>query len=142
MLLDKELELSNSQAVTASAKSTNTIYLGPNSFGGNANGSEREIPLVVDIEESATAAGAATVVFTVRSSENADMSSPVEHYSTPAIGKADLVAGQVPAALKGLAIPIDAGPYVDVYFTVATGPLTAGKFTIRGGAGRGRNIGY
>ena len=43
-----------------------------------------------------------------------------------AIGKADLTAGKQAAVLK---LPSNLRRYIRVYYTVGTGPLTAGKFS-------------
>lgn len=137
MLLDKELRLSNAQAVTASAKSTNTIDLGANSWAGNSNGARPSIGLLLEVDESAAAAGAATVTFQVRSSANADMTGAVVHAQSRAVPIANLTAGaEVPFKPD---IPEDANRYVDIYYEVGTGPLTAGKFSAVGIADRQTN---
>ncbi len=141
MILDKEMELSNAQAVTVSAKSTNNIDLGPGIFAGHSNGADPGDPmgLLITVDETVAAAGAATVTFQVRSSDASDMSGAVIHSQSAPIGKAALTAGAVVPFLPY--IPMDAKRYVDVYYSIGTGPLTAGKFSIRGVAGRELNVG-
>ncbi len=141
MIADKQLQLSNAQAVTASAASTNQIDLGPVNVAGFSTG-RQVVPLMATIDTTFTAGGAATLSIGVRSSANANMSSPTVHSTSPAIPVASLSAG---ADLKKLGvlldIPENSGRYVDVYYTVATGPMTAGAITVTGVAARPSNVG-
>jgi len=129
MMTDALLQLSSAQAVTATAVSTNTIDLGV----ARDLGPGRSLFAVWTVDETATAAGAATVTFQVITSAAANLGSPTVVAQTDAIGKAELTAGR-----KGFAQRIDpailaAQPngqrYLGVQYTVATGPLTAGKFS-------------
>lgn len=129
MITDALLQLSNAQAVTASAVSTNTIDLGVARDVGNGE------PLEVDItvDTTVTAAGAATVNFQVISSAAAALTSPNVIAQTDAIGKAELPAGRQPIRIRIsphvlASLPIGQR-YLGVQYTVATGPLTAGAFT-------------
>ena len=120
MIIDKLLQVSDAQAVTASAASTDVIDFGqanPNS-GINHNTS-----LAITVDETATAAGAATVTFSVQ--DSADNSSFADVAVTAATGKAALPAG----AQVLIPMPVVHRRYVRAYYTVATGPLTAGKFS-------------
>ena len=120
MIIDKLLQVSDAQAVTASAASTDVIDFGqanPNS-GINQNTS-----LAITVDETATAAGAATVTFSVQ--DSADNSSFADVAVTAATGKAALPAG----AQVLIPMPVVHRRYVRAYYTVATGPLTAGKFS-------------
>jgi hypothetical protein len=120
MIIDKLLQVSDAQAVTASAASTDVIDFGqanPNS-GINKNTS-----LAITVDETATAAGAATVTFSVQ--DSADNSSFADVAVTAATGKAALPAG----AQVLIQMPVVHRRYVRAYYTVATGPLTAGKFS-------------
>jgi hypothetical protein len=120
MIIDKFLQVSNEQAVTATAASTDVIDFGqvnPNS------GMSDHLTVAITVDEAVTASGSATVVFSVQ--DSADNSTFVDLAATPAIGKAVLVAGYqllVP-------MPFSHRRYVRVNYTVATGPLTAGKFS-------------
>jgi hypothetical protein len=118
------------QAVTVTAISTNVIDLRQSSSPALADEgiSGPELWLVIQVTVAATAAGAATVVFSVESDSTADLAtSATTHFTTAAIGKATLVAGyfavqtQLPSALTY-------ERYLGVRYTVATGPLTAGNF--------------
>jgi len=134
MILDEENLFSDKQAVTVTAGSTNVVDLGVKRDIGKGT----PIPLLIQCTEDAAADGAATVKFSVRISDNSDMSNSKTVIETGAIPKADLVAGyQVPISY----IPLGTeGRHVDVYYTVATGPLTAGKFTAGITAGNQTNV--
>lgn len=129
MLRDRENMFSDAQAITVSAASTNKLNLGKAGPAGNSNGApySQMQEILFTCDESFTADGAGTLTIAVRSSKNADMSSSTTHDQSAAIPKASLVAGKkVPFQPK---IPQDAGQYVDLYYTVGTGPMTAGKIS-------------
>ena len=133
MYIDKLLQVSNEQAVTATAASTDVIDFGqvnPNS-GLNDN-----VVMAITVDEAATAAGAATVTFSVQ--DSADNSTFVDVYATTAIGKATLVAGYQIL----IPMPYKHRRYVRVNYTVATGPLTAGKFSAQVVTGVQQNVAY
>lgn len=126
MLTDANLTLSASQAVTASAVSANTIDLGVN----RDIGAGEELNIYVNIEQTVTAAGAATVNFQVIVSDTPNLASPVILGQTDAIPKANLVQG------NQLTIPVPRSfinklgkRYFGLQYTVGTGPLTAGIFS-------------
>ena len=129
MLLDNNLKLSDEQAVTSTAVSENTLDLSQSR--DIAPG--RPLYGVFTVTESAAAAGAATVTFEIISSAAADLSSPTVLSSSGPIGKADLAASRTPIAVPlapHVLASLDTGQrYLGFRFTVATGPLTAGKFT-------------
>jgi hypothetical protein len=125
MILDERTEFADALAVTASAIS-DVIDLGATPTLRNLGGGE-SLYLVVGVDTSATAAGAATVTFSLESDSTADLAtSATVHYTSAAIGKATLVAGYT-----AVVVELPSGQYeryLGVRFTVATGPLTAGKF--------------
>lgn len=137
MILDKQTELSNAQAITASAASSNQLDLGPNGPFGSSGGVGPE-PLVFNIDTTFTAAGAATLTVQLRSSNNANMSSPTIHSVSDAIPVASLVAGSKFPFKPN--IPQDAKRYLDVNYVVATGPFTAGAISCRGATQRQSNL--
>jgi len=129
MMLDALNQLSAAQAVTATAVSTNTIDLGVNRDLGPG----RSLFLVWGVDETAAAAGAATVTFQAITSAAAALTSPTVIAQTDAIGKAELTAGRKLFAQRIDPAILAAQPngqrYLGAQYTVGTGPLTAGKFT-------------
>jgi len=131
MYVDKNTELSDSQAVTSTAISTNVIDLTQGYTGLTLidEGTGEPAYLVIQVDTAATASGAATVTFSLESDSTADLAtSATVHWVSSAIGKATLVAGYQVAK-----IPLPLGQtyerYLGVRYTVATGPLTAGAFS-------------
>lgn len=120
MIIDKFLQVSNEQAVTSSAASTDVIDFGQTT--PNVGMDDRS-SMVVTVDEAAAASGAATVTVSVQ--DSADNSSFADVAVTAAIGKATLVAGYQIV----IPMPVKLRRYCRVYYTVATGPLTAGKFS-------------
>ncbi|MFU1966152.1 Bbp16 family capsid cement protein, partial [Bordetella bronchiseptica] len=89
MIIDKLLQVSDGQAVTASAASTDVIDFGQ----ANPNtGMDDRSKMVITVDESADAAGAATVTFSVQ--DSADNATFADVAATGAIGKANLAAGK------------------------------------------------
>lgn len=135
MIKDAYTQFSDLQAVTATALATNVIDLGPLYDGNTVRdiGSGQPLYLHILVEEAATASGSATVVFTLESDSVATIdSSATVHWTSAAIGKATLVVGYVIT----VALPPGAYErYLALRYTVATGPLTAGKFTASVDAG-------
>lgn len=129
MLTDALLLLSSAQTVTSSAVSTNTIDLGTNRDLGQG----ADLYAVFTVDQTVTAAGAATVTFQIITSAAADLSSPTVLIESAPIGKAELTAGRDPIAICLPESFLNAQPigqrYLGVQYTIATGPLTAGKFT-------------
>lgn len=129
MLTDALLQLSSAQAVTSTAVSTNTIDLGL----ARDIGIGTPLYVVIGVDEAATAAGSATVNFQLISSAAANLGTPTVLVETGVIGKADLTLGREPIVLWVAPALLAAQPvgqrYLGLQYTVATGPLTAGKFT-------------
>lgn len=133
MIIDKLLQVSNEQVVTVSAASTDVIDFGqvnPNS------GLNQNLTVAVTVDEAAAAAGAATVTFSVQ--DSADNASFADVGVTAAIGKAALPLG----AQVLIPMPAQHRRYVRVYYTIGTGPLTAGKFSAQIVAGVQANRAY
>lgn len=136
MILDKQMELSNAQAITATAASANQLDLGPAGANGTA-GSAEDLEIYINVDTTFTAAGAATLTCQLRSSPNANMSSATVHAQSDAIPVASLSAGsRFPWQPR---IPMTVGRYVDMNYVVATGPFTAGNLSARGAASRQTN---
>lgn len=131
MFIDKALQVSNEQAVTVSAASTDSIDFGQ----ANPNvGLDDRSNMVITVDESAEAAGAATVTFSVQ--DSADNATFANVAVTAAIDKASLAAGQQVV----IPMPTKLRRYCRVYYTIGTGPLTAGKFSAQIVTGIQQNI--
>lgn len=130
MMTDALLQLSAAQVVTATAVSTNTIDLGAQA---RDVGGLNQLYAVFTVDEAAAASGAATVNFQVITSASANLASPNVLVQTDAIGKAELTLGRKPIAIAIPESVLNALPigqrYLGVQYTVATGPLTTGKFS-------------
>jgi len=123
MIIENNM-LSAAQPVTVSAASANVYDLGKTGLRiGN--------PLFVcsRVHTTAEADGAATVTIALQSSDDVTFAENVETlYTTSAIGKAALVADSHVFMLDIGAMKLKR--YIRGYYTVATGPLTAGKFDL------------
>lgn len=133
MIIDKFMQVSNEQAVTTTAPSTDVIDTG---VADRAIGDDTDLKLAITVDEAVTAAGAATVTFALQ--DSADNVTFADVIATAAIGKAALPAGtkivrDLPSGLRR---------YLRVNYTVATGPLTAGKFSAQIVLDPGRRFAY
>ena len=122
MILDRENLVSDDQAVTATAASTDVIDLGGANSGDMAPG--EPLNLFCQVSE-ADFAGGTSIAVSVRTDTVANMASPTVLFSTPAIPVASLVAGYK-FALGSL--PEGAERYLDFNYTVV-GTMSAGKLT-------------
>lgn len=120
MITDNNLYMSDAQAVTATASSTRSLDM---ATATRNIGAGEPLALVVQVAADAAAAGAATV--TVSLDDSADNSTFAVVAQTPAIPKATLVAGYEALRFR---LPNGLRRYIQVTYTVATGPLTAGTF--------------
>jgi len=120
MIIDRFNEYSDAQAVTSSAGST-IVDLG-------AAGAVEAKPLYLHIKANVqpTASGSATVAFAFQTDDDEAFGSPTTLWSCAAIGKATLVDGYEVVRLPINGMKLER--YTRVYYTVATGPLTGGKF--------------
>lgn len=135
-LVDKQALLSDEQAVTTTAF---------DQFWYDTTADNRDIGhigqwLEFTVDEAATAAGAATVVFEIGDATDDAGSGFVALATSAAIGKAALTLGAKP--FEGQVN--NTQRYIGVRYTVATGPLTAGKFSafFVGEGGRGHQRRY
>lgn len=130
MIIDLQTKVSDAQAVTATAISANVIDLRNAATPVKADEGLTSLPgpfLVIQVQTTCTAAGAATVTFTLESADDAGLTTNATvHWSSVAIGKATLVAGYTVCRIP---LPLDDyRRYLGVRYTVGTGPLTAGAF--------------
>lgn len=133
MIMDKFLEFSDAQAVTATAVSTNVVDLYPlgNGVGTNTTrdlGTGEQLWLVVRTVQAATDTGNdATLTITFESSAADTLGSSTVHFSTGALAFATF--SPAGTELVRVALPGgNYGRYIGVRYTVANGPLTAGTF--------------
>lgn len=142
MILDSQNYLADAQAVTSTAISANVLDVGQG--GPNATidvGAGSEAWLFVNTVTAATDTGSdATLTVTLESATDAGLTTGVVvHYSTgPLAFTAFAPAG---SSLVAIRLPIaEYKRYLGVRFTVANGPLTAGKFDAFIAAGTQRNV--
>ena len=128
MLIDKSFDLAVGQDVTASAATTNVIDL-------KKSGKFAANPFFIcgRVKTAATASGAATVTFSLETCDAENFSSGVVTiFSTAAIAKTALTANS--HVFKVNIGEMNLKRYLRGYYTVATGPLTAGAFDVYGAA--------
>ncbi len=124
MILDKLLMFSEAQAVTASAASTDVIDLGPIDGTRRDIGVGYPLELFVNVNTTATAAGAATVNFQLQTSP--DNSTWTTLTTSGDLALTALTAGKRVMSQK---VPQGVQRYLRLNYVVGTGPLTAGEFT-------------
>lgn len=120
-MIQNKLEMfSEQQVVTATADSTNVLYI-----GSHGNDIHRTLTLFVQARAAATAAGSATVTFDLYGGTTADAQATLL-WSSAAIGKAALTLGAFPVKVP---LPdLQSKTYLKLVYTVATGPLQTGSF--------------
>lgn len=121
MIRDNNLIFSDSQAITASAASTDIVDLVK---AGDALAGA-ELYLAIQCRGTAAAAGAATVNFILQTATDAAFTTPVTLFDSGAIEKADITLNKELVKVK---LPVGLERFIRVYYVVETGPLTAGKF--------------
>lgn len=138
MILDHENLFSYKQAITVTAVSTNIVDLGPNHWAG-ASGNDKEIPLMLSIDEAFTDVGSdATLKVEIQSSNAEGFGSGVKTHFSRTFAFAELL--QTGKLAQDMSIPVDTLRYVRANYTVASGPFTAGKITCGVTAGRQTNF--
>lgn len=120
-IVDNNLYMSDAQAVTASAASTNVLDL---ATATRNIGNGQAIELVVQVATTVAASGGASNV-TFSLDDSADNSSFAVVVASMAIPKATLVAGYEALRIR---LPLGLRRYIRVYYTVDTNNLTAGAF--------------
>lgn len=122
MIIDKELELSNAQTITTTAASTNVINI-----GSDYNGYEMsDLKLILQLDEAFTAAGAATLTIAIQESADEAFTSPTAYTLESALPVAGLTKDKQYVHNLPLAL---SKKYIRMNYTVATGPMTAGKIS-------------
>lgn len=124
MLLDSTLLLSDDQAITTTAASTNKIDLGNDNAAVQPLNEKGEITLLCQVTEDF--AGGTSLQVAVRTDDDSAFGSPTTLFTSAAIATASLVAGyQFPVTVK---LPRINEQYLDVNYVVV-GTHTAGKMT-------------
>lgn len=124
MILDKLLMLSEAQAVTNTAASTDVIDLGPIDGTRRDIGVGYPLEVFVNVNTTAAAAGAATVNIALQTSP--DNSTWTTLATSGDLALTALTAGKRVLSQK---VPQGVQRYLRMNYTVGTGPLTAGAFT-------------
>lgn len=119
--VDNNLVMSDAQAVTATAASTKSIDF---ATALRNVGSGQDVELVINVATAASSGTATTVTFALQ--DSSDNSTFGDVVASTAIAKTALTAG---AEVLRIPLPRTLQRYVQVNYTVATGPLTAGAFT-------------
>jgi hypothetical protein len=118
MIIDTLNEYSDSQAVTATAASTNVI---DHLNGGDAIGNELYLHILCQ-EDVATAT---SITFALQTDTVENFASPTTLFTTAAIVIANLTAGTEVVRVR---VPKGMQQYSRVYYTIGGSNATAGKF--------------
>lgn len=125
MYTDRELTAALDQAVTATAVSTDSIAM-DGLFSGRPGDNFRAYAVVT---QDFAAAGAATLTIEVIQATNGALTTSVDVLaSSTALALADLKAGGKKFELD-IPMPKNTKKFLGFRFSVATGPMTAGKIT-------------
>ena len=138
MILDRQTLFSNSQAITATANSTDVYDLAVRRRIAQPG---VDLEVYLKVMEAFTAAGAGTLTIGLVTADDSALTTNAETLmTTSAIGKASLVVGYEPAKWS-----VPSGRlrrYLGLIYTVATGPMTAGKVTAGLAFGRDDSFNY
>lgn len=138
MILDRQTLFSNSQAITATANSTDVYDLGVRRRVANP---DADFEIYLKVMEAFTAAGAGTLAVSLVTADDSALTTNADTLmTTSAIGKATLVVGYEPA--KWSVPSVRLRRFLGLVYTVATGPMTAGKITAGLAFGRDDNFAY
>ena len=118
MIIDKALQLSDSQAITASAASTKVIDLGA------AGDAYNELWVVGTVTTSF--AGSGTLTVSIQTATDSAFTTPITLGTAPALSAASLVAGTEPVKFR---LPQGKKRYIRAYYT-ASAAFTAGAMSL------------
>lgn len=145
MMNDFALEVATAQAFTVNAVSASSVDLSSAQSAGhqgavvganpNSIGTGYPVFMVINVDTAATAAGAAICTFEIITATDALLTSDIE-----TIGISDGYAvATLTATREAIIVALNPDPgnqqgraqrFLGMRFTVATGPLTAGNFTV------------
>ena len=122
-IIDKFLQVSSAQVITATAVSTDVIDAGAtkNAAIGRDLGGGTQLFLEVTVGATFTAAGAGTL--TIALQDSADNATFADVLTTPALALAALTAGQ----RFYIPLPAKMRRYIRANYAVATGPMLTGN---------------
>lgn len=143
MIVDNQLFFSNAQAITVTAASSNVSAYdatgnplngtnkGLNSTFGSDLGAGDGLRPKIACYVGTAFAGQGSTTLQVAFQGSTDNSTWATYVETPAIAEADLTAGQRIAAFDWPVVPKNKAlpRYYRLYYTVASGPMTAGTLT-------------
>ena len=123
MIQDKKLMFSDSQAITATADSTNILDI-----GAHGDDIQRELTLFVQFRGTVDSAGASTLVITLNTDDalnagGTDLAADNTLWTSASIAKTALTDG---AMLVKMPLPPGIQRYLRLTYTVGTANLTAG----------------
>lgn len=127
MVVDLKTRVSNAQAITATATSTDYANVQGNQIGEGERLCFNVVCSGTPGTDDFAAAGAATLTIEVQASSDGSTFNTIS--SIGPIAKADLTVGKVFKAPIAGKIPSGAKPSLRLNYVVATGPFTAGKLT-------------
>lgn len=128
MIFDNQSLLSDAQAITVTAASTNILDLGPIKAGLVRDiGKGKQIPLLIQVIEAFTAAGAGTLTIALQVDNDQAFGSPKTVWTSETFALAALKPGKV--VVPEYVVRGTDEQYLRLNYTVATGPMTAGKIT-------------
>jgi hypothetical protein len=116
MIFGDKTKFSDDQAITATAVSTNALQ-----FDKDDIGQGKPVRLIVQATEDFTAAGAATLTIALQDKSTGSFANVA---TKGPIALADLKAGK---ELWNFVLPDGMDEDIQLNYTVATGPMTAGK---------------
>lgn len=123
MYVDKQLEFSDAQAVTATANSENVVDLG---LAGEDIGAGQEMYVVIGLPVAMTDAGSdSTVEVKLVQDDNDALSSPSDVQTIGTFGAASAAGSRLFARVAPDAVT---ERYLGISYTVANGDLTTGSF--------------
>lgn len=122
MYVDDTLVFSDAQAITSTGSSTKSIDTGT---ATRNIGSGNEIDLVIQVAVAASSLSASTIAFSLQ--DSADNSSFTDVLVSPAVAVATMATAG--AEVLRTTLPRGLRRYLQVQYTVATGPFTAGAYT-------------
>lgn len=121
MYVDNNLVFSDAQAITSTGVSTKS-YDAATALRNIGTG--EPIELIIQVATAASSASASTVTFSLQ--DSSDNSSFTDVIVSPAVAMATMATG---AEVLRIMLPHTLRRYIQVAYTVATGPLTGGNFT-------------